>query len=54
MKPGFRATMAVFACLAVLAFLTLEGKIRLATMIFLAGFGAKVGIEQLRRRGEKR
>jgi len=53
MKPGFRATILTFAALALLAFLTLEGKVRLATLVFLAGFGAKTWIEELKRRGEK-
>lgn len=53
MKLDFRATILVFAALALLAFLTLDGKIRLATLVFLAGFGLKTWIVELKRRAEK-
>lgn len=52
MKPGFRMTILTFAMLAMLAAITLEGKIRTATLVFLGGFGAKAWIVEIRRRGE--
>ena len=52
MRPGFRSVILTFAGLAILATITLEGKLRLATLIFLAGFGAKAWLVELRRRSE--
>lgn len=54
MKPGFRITVLTFAILAALAAITLEGKIRTATLVFLGGFGVKTWIVEIKRRGEDR
>lgn len=53
MKPGFRSTILTFSALAILAFVTLDGKVRTATLIFLAGFGVKTWIVELKRRAER-
>jgi hypothetical protein len=42
MKKRFYAALATYLVLGILAGITLEGKIRLATLVFLAGF--KVGL----------
>jgi hypothetical protein len=52
MKPGFRITILTFAILALLSAITLEGKIRTATLVFLGGFGAKTWIAEIKRHGE--
>ena len=41
MKPSFAFAMLAFAVLAVLALFTLDGTVRLACLIFLAGLGLK-------------
>jgi len=50
MNRKFAATMASFAGLAVLAFFTLDGKIRLATWIFLGAFALKTWLVVLKAR----
>jgi len=45
----FYIAMAVYAVLAILSWLTLDGLIRLATWIFLAGLAVKTYIATLRR-----
>ena len=52
MRPGFRLAMVTYGVLGLLAFVTLEGKVRMATLVFLAGFGVKTWIAEWRRRGE--
>ena len=47
---GFRAAMGIFAGLAILAGLTLDGKIRLVTLLILGAFALKVVLVELRRR----
>lgn len=44
LKQRFQAAMAAFAVLAVLAGFTLDGKIRLATLVFLAGLALRAAI----------
>jgi hypothetical protein len=44
MKHRFYAAMAAFAGLGLLAGFTLDGKIRLAVLIFLAGLAARTAI----------
>jgi hypothetical protein len=41
MKSKFVVALAIYAVLALLAVVTLEGKIRIATLIFLGGFAIK-------------
>jgi len=50
MNRKFAATMASFAGLAVLAFFTVDGKIRLATCIFLGAFALKTWLVVLKAR----
>lgn len=50
LKPRFQRAMAAFAALGVLAALTLDGKIRLATLIFLAGLALRTAIHYMARR----
>ncbi len=45
----FYIAMAIYALLAILSWLTLDGLIRLATWIFLAGLAVKTYIATLRR-----
>ena len=45
----FYIAIAVYAVLAILSWLTLDGLIRLATWIFLAGLAVKTYIATLRR-----
>jgi hypothetical protein len=45
----FYIAMGVYAVLAILSWLTLDGLIRLATWIFLAGLAVKTYIATLRR-----
>lgn len=52
MRPGFRLAMLTYGALGMMAFLTLDGKVRLATLVFLAGFGLKTWIAELKRRGD--
>jgi hypothetical protein len=44
MKPSFRSAMLVFAVLGLLAAFTLDGMIRIACLIFLAGLALKTVI----------
>ena len=44
MKQRFQMAMTAFAVLALLAGFTLDGKIRLATLIFLAGLALRTAI----------
>lgn len=46
----FLAAMSTYAVLAVLAIVTLEGKIRIATLIILGGIALKTCLEVLKRR----
>jgi hypothetical protein len=45
----FYIAIAVYAALAILSWLTLDGLIRLATWIFLAGLAVKTYLATLRR-----
>jgi hypothetical protein len=48
-EKKFYIAIAVYAVLAILSWLTLDGLIRLATWIFLAGLAVKTYIATLRR-----
>lgn len=50
MNRRFAVTLAMFAGLAVLAFFTLDGKILLATWIFLGAFALKAWLVVLKAR----
>ena len=50
MKHRFRKAMLTYAALAVLAGVTLEGGLRIATLIFLAGIALKTYIAVLKDR----
>ena len=50
MNRKFAVTLATFAGLAILAFFTLDGKIRLATWIFLGAFALKTWLVVLKQR----
>jgi hypothetical protein len=50
MKPKFVAALSVYLVLALLAVFTLDGKIRIATLIFLAGFAIKMCLVVLKSR----
>ncbi len=50
MNRKFAVTLAIFAGLAVLASLTLDGTIRLATLIFLGAFAFKTWLVVLKQR----
>lgn len=50
LKQRFQAAMGSFAALAVLAAVTLDGKIRLATLIFLGGLALRTAIHYMARR----
>jgi len=50
MKQRFHAALGSFAALAVLAGFTLDGKIRLATLIFLGGLALRTAIHYMARR----
>jgi len=52
MGPRFSVAMGVYAILAVLAGVTLDGKIRLATWLFLGLFALKTALAALRKREE--
>lgn len=47
---GFRTALSIFAILAVLAAVILDGKIRLVTLLILGAFALKVVLVELRRR----
>ncbi len=51
-KQRFQAALAIFATLALLAAFTLDGKIRLATLIFLGGLALRTVIHYVARREE--
>ncbi len=51
-KPRFQTALAIFAVLGLLAALTLDGKILLATLIFLAGLALRTVIHYMARREE--
>jgi hypothetical protein len=53
MSPRFSIAMGIYAVLAVLAGVTLDGKIRLATWLFLALFALKTVLAHLRKRQEE-
>jgi hypothetical protein len=48
MNRKFQVTLGVYLALALLALVTLEGQIRAATLIFLAGFALKTYLVVLR------
>ncbi len=50
MKVKLIPAMLVYLALALLAFFTLEGKIRVATLVFLAGFALKTWLVDLKNR----
>jgi hypothetical protein len=50
MNRKFAVTLASYAGLAILAFFTLDGKIRLATWIFLGAFAFKTWLVVLKHR----
>lgn len=50
-KPGFQTALTALAALALVAGLTLDDPIRLATMILLAGLAFKTYIGHLRDKG---
>ena len=50
MNRKFAVTMATFAGLAILAYFTLDGKILLATWIFLGAFALKSWLVVLKQR----
>jgi hypothetical protein len=50
MNRKFAVTLASYAGLAILAFFTLDGKIRLATWIFLGAFAFKTWLVVLKQR----
>jgi hypothetical protein len=50
MSRKLRVTLASYAFLAILAFFTLDGKIRLATWIFLGAFALKTWLVVLKER----
>jgi hypothetical protein len=50
LKQRFHRAMGAFGALGVLAAFTLDGKIRLATLIFLAGLALRTAIHYMARR----
>jgi hypothetical protein len=50
MNRKLRVTLTIYAGLAILAFFTLDGKIRLATWIFLGAFALKTWLVVLKER----
>ena len=50
LKQRFQRAMAAFAILALLAGFTLDGKMRLATLIFLVGLALRTTIHYMARR----
>jgi hypothetical protein len=53
MPLQFRHAMLAFSALGLLAFITLGGKIRLATLILLGGFALKTWLAEIKRKQEK-
>jgi hypothetical protein len=49
----FVLAMSIYALLAILAFVTLDGNIRLATWLFLGLFAVKTVLALLRKRAEE-
>jgi len=47
--PKFLTAMACYAAIAVLAWITLDGKIRLVVWIFVAGLAARTYLHTLRK-----
>ena len=52
MSHRFDLALTAYGVLALLAFLTLDGRIRLATLILLAGLALKTWLVKLRRNTE--
>ncbi len=52
MTQRFHMAMGAFAVLGVLAGFTLDGKMRIAVLIFLAGLAARTAIHHFRVRGD--
>ncbi len=50
MKSKFVFALVIYLALALLAFFTLDGKIRIATLIFLVGFALKMCLVVLKSR----
>jgi len=50
MMQRFRAAMAILALLAILAALTLDGPIRIGTLVFLGGIALKTWLVVLKSR----
>ncbi|HUB34765.1 MAG TPA: hypothetical protein VMA31_17140 [Bryobacteraceae bacterium] len=50
LKQRFQRALAAFAGLGLLSAFTLDGKIRLATLIFLAGLALRTAIHYMARR----
>ncbi|HLJ49257.1 MAG TPA: hypothetical protein VKU01_24760 [Bryobacteraceae bacterium] len=50
MKPNFVSAMAAYAVLALLAGFTLDGPLRVAVLLLLAGLAVKTWIHTLRER----
>ena len=50
MTRKFALTIAVYAALAILSFFTLDGKIRIATWLFLGAFAFKTWLVVLKQR----
>ena len=50
MTSRFLVALAILLALAILAFFTLDGKIRIATLIFLGGFALKMWLVVLKSR----
>lgn len=50
MTPKLAIALALYLVLGLLAFFTLDGKIRLATLVFLAGFAIKLCLVVLKSR----
>jgi hypothetical protein len=50
MKLKFLVALGIYVLLALLAFWTLEGNIRIATLIFLGGFALKMCLVVLKSR----
>ena len=54
MDNRFRFAMGAFVVLAVLSGLTLDGKIRLATLLLLGLFALKTVLHEIRKRSEEK
>jgi hypothetical protein len=50
MKSKFIVGLLIYAVLGVLSWFTLDGNIRIATLVFLAGFALKMYLVVLKRR----